>query len=372
MPSGSGKPQLSLADQLDQDIADYKDFLVGAGKSVSTKLLGSLGDTESVVQDVGGLITGEGTGGSKIQLLPQSSDIEKALGIYNPNPSRAEQGGDIAGSVVDPASWLHGMVVGLGGVRRLYKAGADIDKAVTQPQKIANAAGKTVPVAEITDEFSRHKIPEGVDYNKSYRLGDVLDHPELFTAYPELAETKVQYYKDAASTVQGSYNPGTDRLKLNVANNSDADYLSTILHETQHKIQTIESLPVGTSVTSKLMDAGESPDLRSLVQEQGPRIAEKYKQLVTAGIDPDLAKNKDNLQVQLYHAAVKTYSEARDKVAKAFGEYLQAPGEVQARNTQARKNMTITERNALQPQDTENKTASQIQEMLATIFPSSN
>lgn len=72
--------------------------------------------------------------------------------------------------------------------------------------------------------------------------GDILDHPRLFAAYPQLRDTPVTVWSDAASdTVEGSNLFGQIAIRAN----SEADILSTLLHELQHSVQTQEGFAEG-------------------------------------------------------------------------------------------------------------------------------
>ncbi len=77
------------------------------------------------------------------------------------------------------------------------------------------------------------------------KLGDILDYPELFDAYPELREMKVDGDEAQAN---GSFSPSTRTISLNKSLFADPDKLrSTLLHEIQHAIQGIEGFAGGGS-----------------------------------------------------------------------------------------------------------------------------
>ncbi len=80
------------------------------------------------------------------------------------------------------------------------------------------------------------------------KLGDILDYPELFDAYPELKEMKVDGDEPQAN---GSYNPSTRTISLNKSLFADPDKLrSTLLHEIQHAIQDIEGFAAGSNAAA--------------------------------------------------------------------------------------------------------------------------
>ena len=93
-------------------------------------------------------------------------------------------------------------------------------------------------------------------------LGEMIDHPALYAAYPELAELKLNLYQEAhRSDSMGAYvrmPDGSDYIELNldIAWVGEYDFydfdllLPTLVHEIQHKIQRIEGFDSGTSPES--------------------------------------------------------------------------------------------------------------------------
>ncbi len=80
---------------------------------------------------------------------------------------------------------------------------------------------------------------------RTRKLSEVLDYPELFEAYPELADIKVDGNEADATA---SYHPATRTISLNNDLLSDSDKRrSTLLHEIQHAIQDIEGFAEGSS-----------------------------------------------------------------------------------------------------------------------------
>ncbi|MCD7797891.1 MAG: hypothetical protein LUG84_00570, partial [Akkermansiaceae bacterium] len=84
--------------------------------------------------------------------------------------------------------------------------------------------------------------------DRAFKLGDILDYPELFEAYPELKELKVDGNEAQAN---GSYNPAARTISLNNSLLSDSDKRrSTLLHEIQHAIQDIEGFAKGSNAAA--------------------------------------------------------------------------------------------------------------------------
>ena len=98
------------------------------------------------------------------------------------------------------------------------------------------------------DEWHSYSKPEGVD------LDEVLIHPTLFKAYPELRNTKV--IRDVsevgdANSIQGFFNPNTGTLHISP---KAMDPRSTALHEIQHWIQYKENFAFGGSRDTVRLD----------------------------------------------------------------------------------------------------------------------
>lgn len=96
----------------------------------------------------------------------------------------------------------------------------------------------------------------GTSYNQAV-FSELLDHPEFFEAYPELKDIKVN--ETFSPDVRGYYMPRFERGTINpsisepyIALNlkalpSDANKLSTLLHEAQHAVQQKEGFAPGSS-----------------------------------------------------------------------------------------------------------------------------
>lgn len=110
--------------------------------------------------------------------------------------------------------------------------------------------GKQIPDTPATlnqEAFDKLRVMQGVP------LSSVLDHPELFKAYPDLKDLKVEELSILfrGPNTSGLYSPTQDVIELSKhASWGDAKYkdaLSTLLHEVQHAIQKRENWPGGTN-----------------------------------------------------------------------------------------------------------------------------
>lgn len=77
-------------------------------------------------------------------------------------------------------------------------------------------------------------------------MGDVLEHPDLYKAYPGLAQIPASVVKAAR---EGSYMPSIvkGRAKIKVAGETPSDVLSALVHEGQHGVDEIEGFATGGS-----------------------------------------------------------------------------------------------------------------------------
>ncbi|WP_290494523.1 LPD23 domain-containing protein [Hyphomonas sp. UBA4494] len=179
------------------------------------------------------------------------------------------------------------------------------------------------------------------------RAGDALQHPTLFAAYPEIADQVIQVRdlgpvtRDAeGNLVSGQFGrnhgPGQP-IELNSQLTPD-EMRSTLLHETDHTIQDVEGFAVGGNpmTAPKFYDAPIIDEIQAYIQEATETLR-----------NPNLsAKDKEGLRQQIQRAR-------RDmEQAAAFVGYMHMGGEVAARNTQKRLNMTAEERRASFPDET--------------------
>ena len=171
----------------------------------------------------------------------------------------------------------------------------DDSKAAIKPEKAWNAAA----------------------YDGKARLDEVLNHPALFDAYPKLADMKVAAQNLARRTL-GHYDPKTNTITLNATllgqGGEGHDMLkSTLLHEVQHVIQTIEGFARGGNIE----DAKTLPEYEQMLGSYSAR-----------GLtDPE--------KLAAHHV------------------YQRLAGETEARNTQERLRMSAADRRAMPPSETQ-------------------
>lgn len=164
------------------------------------------------------------------------------------------------------------------------------------------------------------------------KLSKVIDAPELFKAYPQLKDVRIDtdaIMNDMPSN--GEYNSKTNTITIHA---DELKYMNSILnHEIQHVIQGIEGFATGGSPTT----------IRGEVKKRFDEVTKQIKQLRAEGKE-DEAKALIEKNRGLYNAYMKNDD---------FNSYKSLAGEVEARNVSARLNLTPEERRKSLAESTE-------------------
>jgi len=187
-------------------------------------------------------------------------------------------------------------------------------------------------------------------------VGSLLDHPALFAAYPGIADVRVEL-RDGLPANNASYTHEGRSIGLS-AHSTDAQLLSTLLHEIQHGIQHIEGFATGGNPES--MVAVDRTGDRKMLEDGAilKRMAPSYgsmKETVETftrrfGREPALGAESAALSGE---SADSMQARAKEMVSRTqYEQYRRLAGEVEARNTQARKDMTDEQRRATPPSAT--------------------
>ena len=164
------------------------------------------------------------------------------------------------------------------------------------------------------------------------KLSKVIDAPELFKAYPQLKDVRIDtdaIMNDMPSN--GEYNSKTNTITIHA---DELKYMNDILnHEIQHVIQDIEGFARG----------GSPRLIRGEVKKKLNEVTKQIRQLRAEGKE-DEAKALVEKNRGLYNA----YQKNDD-----YNSYNSLAGEVEARNVSARLNMTPEERRKTLAESTE-------------------
>ena len=235
------------------------------------------------------------------------------------------------------------------------------------------------------NEIPDAKQKEGVSLQKHNIASEVLDAPELFASYPQLAEIPI----DLANTVAaGAYSAEKNRIVLDTDYNtkeSDGqrqltkEGIRTILHELQHAIQHIEGFAKGTNAKQGerlyYRDALKSkPEetyfawffsrknsarkLNQVGRSKVIRFAENYDQSNLTEQDKEYFRNLINYLKGISDDEFKKFVSRAAKVVKTAekaGEksYENSAGEVEARNVERRSTLSDEKRQKYSPEVTE-------------------
>lgn len=297
-------------------------------------------------------------------------------------------------------------------------AGEDAETVRKETGWFIGADGK--PRFEIDDSGASLKadgrtfgdVFNAIKSNGPVVLSDVIDHPALFAAYPDLASLRVRLIPFseqglAIARYVSNGNPMFGGTRIEVEKTEDsATALSALLHEIQHGIQTIEGFASGGSakgVSDQYRENKINLDVIDDKIDRNFRQAESYGELVIKYLtdaEKKLILDRTEEFAELYESnqdrlnaaagnisdyisedeisdergkshlrdqsaaqnAIAAYSKQRDKLLKqtnsvefngVTGTYERLAGEVEARNVQSRQNLTNEQRRNQSPESTQ-------------------
>lgn len=209
-------------------------------------------------------------------------------------------------------------------------------------------------------------------------LRDIMQHNALFEAYPEIAETKVKF-ADMPSGTAGSYNRETNTITLDTKLKYDAnEALDALMHEVQHRVQAAEGFASGTNPgywnrgenydraaekyrdnRVRLLNGLSTEDLalydeyRSTEREMGAML--DGSMLYDESRMDALEKRSDELYRELYgkewFGKLNRYDRILGDAGEAVKEfYRNTAGEIEARDTAARRRISAEERKNTPPE----------------------
>lgn len=222
-------------------------------------------------------------------------------------------------------------------------------------------------------------------------LGKLVNAPELFTAYPDLADVGVTF-QDLERGQNGGYNRRFDSIELSrdLKNRPEA-LLNSLIHEVQHAIQRREGFTPGANLkywNRKLEEGYDGRDAET--RREGARLRERYEQMKAD--DPEFMRSMEELnamaptvprgkvdmdtweQVEPDPPEWVRFDERRDQLEEKYGDrvwdyfslrdsidrnardgrlpgdlYRDTAGEIEARDAAARRGLTEEERRGRKP-----------------------
>lgn len=192
-------------------------------------------------------------------------------------------------------------------------------------------------------------------------LGDFIEHPKLFEAYPEAKNISITQPGKmwSGDTYSGAYfSPGKDGIPNRIGIYEDRRRspdvtMSSLLHETGHYIQEAENMGKGGSPSLFSQDMQEKVSwANQQVAEKNAQMNETYKMLEEARAnklnDPSAEKRiaaLKNRYDKLLDEKLSYVKEAQlDPKEEAFKQYQRLLGEAEARLTQNRIPLTQEQR----------------------------
>jgi len=224
--------------------------------------------------------------------------------------------------------------------------------------------------------FSKYKFSTSPNIRRSFegRLGDVLVHPHIFNAYPELRDWKVDIsfdvgpdtwgYVDHHTGLVGRASGLTDPATMSIRVSSGLGVeptIRTLIHEMQHVIQEIEdfsqggnpgnfrrdrNIPLSESTRENIKSIDE--EIADLKKEEDS-ISEYFRALPDSkkgvGKNVDETRRMNTLRYRIQELKDKKQCvQKTDKKKYCFDKYLSLPGEMEARLVQRRLDMNRKQR----------------------------
>ena len=222
-------------------------------------------------------------------------------------------------------------------------------------------------------------------------LGKLVNAPELFTAYPDLADVGVTF-QNLERGQNGGYNRRFDSIELSRDLKSRPEaLLNSLIHEVQHAIQQREGFTPGANLkywNRKLEEGYDGRDAET--RREGARLREQYEQMKAN--DPKFMRSMEELnamaptvprgkvdmdtweQVEPDPPEWVRFDERRDQLEEKYGDrvwdyfslrdsidrnardgrlpgdlYRDTAGEIEARDAAARRGLTAEERRGRKP-----------------------
>lgn len=242
-----------------------------------------------------------------------------------------------------------------------YKELYDLEEKLFNGETLTN--GETKRFDELSARVNA--IRDNDRNTERIYLDDYVEDNELFKAYPELKQTKIDFVDLPNEEYSAKYNEEENRITVNQAKSIDDK--SAIAHEVQHAIQHIEgfakgsnidnynSVPTSENVINDIIDATDGHILDGGGFDNTPEgIFNALNRKTTYGtILRDYSSELDDIANKYGYETIFDLVSDIDKFKSRVEMYLSEAGEVEARNVEARINMTPEERRQSLASETE-------------------
>jgi hypothetical protein len=227
--------------------------------------------------------------------------------------------------------------------------------------EIDDSQAQFAPVENWLDEAESGGVP----------LQRVLNHPGLFAAYPEIGQVTVVVnpQRTAGGFFAGQPGRGFTGAQIEIGDPTtyaEGNAMDVLMHEVQHAIQLREGFATGGSPEAMRAEKDQALEDRkywssvAALRREADRLGGDYQQAVQDYIDvyeetPTEQQVEDARWAPSAEALDQRVAEA-ETVMREIGNpdltYERLAGEVEARNTEARRGMTADERRAASPEQT--------------------
>jgi hypothetical protein len=209
-------------------------------------------------------------------------------------------------------------------------------KALTEAKKPAREKVKTLKAQ--ADELRMDADRFG------HRAEFALEHPELYAAYPELANLQVYQGKKGFGGASAGLMGGKGDMEVNIYQKGLAgNPRSSMLHEMQHAVQTLEDMaPGGNTTTAFNHPMTHEIYKRKLDEINTPVTFEEFQSVNR--YPEDKAREAYDDYVRTYKPSITQELDRAIQQEAAMEYYKRLAGEAEARATQFREGMTPSQR----------------------------
>lgn len=204
------------------------------------------------------------------------------------------------------------------------------------------------------------------------RLEDVLDHPELYAAYPHLKDTKLFPMPEGNKSI-GFARPWNNEIYM--SNLPPKEFKEVLHHEIQHIIQEHEGFakggndkmftPKGLEEATQQFEKAKADfrgnknleylNYKGVIESEVNGNLEKFEPKLAEAIKARIQEAKDKGVYESIKNIVKSEKLLAEQREKQYEQYMRLMGEVEARNVALRSSMDWMERNYKSPMSTESR-----------------
>ena len=173
-------------------------------------------------------------------------------------------------------------------------------------------------------------------------LEDVIDHEELFQAYPQLRNVRVEF-KELPGNTQGYFSPSENKIALDSKLRSAPE--ATIIHEIQHAIQKAEGFASGASPEYWQQHRDEAKEARIAdIREEIARLEEQLPWDLNRWTAED-----DAIEAKIGELEDSIIDIQNGVGMDRYDLYRNTAGEIEARDAASRRELTPEQRRAAPP-----------------------